>query len=206
MATRTFPDRRAAPRPTTAEGRGATSPSAQAVDERAPVRAALDRLVRPVTATFFVVPLVAAAVGAGDFARLITLSGAAALLLAADILLERMGRPTEPSRSLAVGLIGWLAGLLLLGAAGQMEFGLYRGEAGAVVGVIAAAFVAVVCPRPTALMWSLAAAGAIGLGASLVGPPNPGMAMAVSAIAVGAVSGFLLGASLDRPPEVPVSR
>jgi hypothetical protein len=182
------------------------APSVQAADERAHSPGALDRLARPVTATFLTVPLVAGFVGAGDPARLFTLSGAAALLLAADLLLERVGRPTLPSRSIAIGLIGWMAGLLLLGAAGQTEFGPYRGEAAAVVGVIAAAFVAAVCPRPTAVMWSLAAAGAVGLGASLVGPPNPGMAMAVSAIAVGAVAGFVLRANLDTPSEVPVSR
>jgi hypothetical protein len=147
----------------------------------------------------------AALVGAGDLARLLTLSGAAALLLAADLLLERMGRPTPPTRSLAIGLIGWVAGLLLLGAAGQTEFGPYRGEAATIVGVIAAAFVGVACPRPTAVLWSLSAAAAVGLGASLVGPPNPGMAMAVSAVAFGAVAGIVLRATLDGNGGVPVS-
>ena len=166
----------------------------------------MGHLTRQVTATFLVVPLVAAVLGAGHPARLVTLSGAAAILLGADLLLERIGRSTPPHRSLAIGLIGWVAGLVLLGAAGQMDVGPYHGEAAAVVGVTAAAFVGATCSRLTAVLWFLSAAGAVGLGASMVGQPSPGMAMAVSSIAFGAVAGGLLRATLERSPRVPASQ
>lgn len=208
VATRLIPGAKTLPKsgtsPKTAASRRKVAlkslpPAEQAVFETVVGTRAVAQLARPVTAMFFAVPLLAAVLGAGEVSRLATLSGATALFLAVDVLLERIGHPTRPARGVAVAMIAWLAGLALLGNAGQTAFHGYHGEAATLVGVTAAAFVATTCSRSTAILWSLSAAAAVGLGASLAGAPTPGMVMAVCSIGFGVVIGLLLGSTLDTP-------
>ena len=53
-------------------------------------------LARPVTGVFIVVPLLGAVLGMGNPPWLLTISGAAALYLAVDLLLSWMRRPVTP--------------------------------------------------------------------------------------------------------------
>jgi hypothetical protein len=57
-------------------------------------------LARPVTALFVAAPLLSAVMCLGRPSLLLTLSGLAALQLAADLLLERIGHPISPDRLL----------------------------------------------------------------------------------------------------------
>lgn len=156
-------------------------------------------LARPVTTVFVAVPLAAGLLGLGTTTLLFTLSGLAALHLAADVLLERIGRPIPPDRLLQVGLVTWPAGLAILGAASWVQpFGEFHGELIGLVGVVAAGFVGIVTQPTTALLWGLAAMSALGLGASLNRPVTPEMIIAVGSIAVGTFFGTVLGHTLER--------
>jgi EAL domain-containing protein (putative c-di-GMP-specific phosphodiesterase class I) len=156
-------------------------------------------LARPVMAVFVAVPLVSAVMGLGTPSLLLTLSGLAALLLAADLLLERAGHPISPDRLLQLSLITWPAGFAVLGAAGwTASTGEFHGELIGLLGVVVAGFVGIVTQPLTAVLWGLAALAALALGASLEGPVTAATMIAAASIAVGTFFGSVLGEILER--------
>jgi EAL domain-containing protein (putative c-di-GMP-specific phosphodiesterase class I) len=156
-------------------------------------------LARPVTAVFVAVPLVSALMHLGRPSLLLTLSGLAALHLAADLLLERIGHPISPDRLLQLSLITWPAGFAVLGAAGwTASTGDFHGELIGLVGVVVAGFVGIVTQPLTAVLWGVAALAALAMGASLEGPVTAETLIAVASIAVGTFFGSVLGRTLER--------
>ena len=163
---------------------------------RRPLR---QNVVRPVTAAFVAVPLVAAVMGLGNPSLLLTLSGLAALYLAADLLMERMGHPISPDRLLRVNLVTWIAGFAILGAAGWTpSSGEFHGELIVLVAAMVAGFVGIVTQPVPAVLCGVAAMAAAALGASLKGPVTAETVIAASAIAVGTLVGTTLAAILLR--------
>jgi EAL domain-containing protein (putative c-di-GMP-specific phosphodiesterase class I) len=156
-------------------------------------------LARPVTAVFVAVPLVSALMHLGTPSLLLTLSGLAALHLAADLLLERIGHPISPDRLLQLSLITWPAGFAVLGAAGwTASTGEFHGELIVLVGVVVAGFVGIVTQPVTAVLWGVAALAALAMGASLEGPVTAVTMIAAASIAVGTFFGSVLGGILER--------
>jgi EAL domain-containing protein (putative c-di-GMP-specific phosphodiesterase class I) len=156
-------------------------------------------LARPVTAVFVAVPLVSALMHLGTPSLLLTLSGLAALQLAADLLLERIGHPISPDRLLQLSLITWPAGFAVLGVAGwTASTGEFHGELIGLVGVVVAGFVGIVAQPLTAVLWGVAALAALAMGASLEGPVTADTMIAAASIAVGTFFGSVLGGILER--------
>jgi EAL domain-containing protein (putative c-di-GMP-specific phosphodiesterase class I) len=156
-------------------------------------------LARPVTAVFVAVPLVSALLDLGRPSLLLTLSGLAALHLAADLFLERIGHPISPDRLLQLSLITWPAGFAVLGAAGwTASTGEFHGELIGLVGVVVAGFVGIVTQPLTAVLWGVAALAALAMGASLEGPVTVETMIAAASIAVGTFFGSVLGGILER--------
>ena len=156
-------------------------------------------LARPVTAVFVAVPLVSAFMGLGRPSLLLTLSGLAALHLAVDLLLERIGHPISPDRLLQLSLIAGPAGFAVLGAAGwTASTGEFHGELIGLVGVVVAGFVGIVTQPVTAILWGVAAMAALAMGASLEGPVTAETMIAAASIAVGTFFGSVLGGILER--------
>jgi EAL domain-containing protein (putative c-di-GMP-specific phosphodiesterase class I) len=156
-------------------------------------------LARPVTAVFVAVPLVSALLDLGTPSLLLTLSGLAAIHLATDVLLERIGHPISPDRLLQLSLITWPAGFAVLGAAGwTASTGEFHGELIVLVGVVVAGFVGIVTQPVTAILWGVAALAALALGASLEGPVTGETMIAAASIAMGTFFGSVLGGILER--------
>jgi hypothetical protein len=162
-------------------------------------------LARPITGVLLVVPLLGAFLGMGSPQILMTLAGAAALWLAIDLLLAWMRRPVSIEVGGYLNLVAWTAGLGVLAAAGwkSAEFE-YHGELVALVGAVVAVGVGLGSPRVVTVVWGIAAATAVALGASMVAPLTAQSAVAPAAIAVGAWFGAAIGVVVDR--IVPASR
>jgi hypothetical protein len=180
--------------------------SRRSADDRADAHDILRAfLARPITGVLLVVPLLGAFLGMGTPPLLMTLSGAAALWLAVDLLLS-WGRRSVP---IEVGgylnLLAWTAGLGLLAAAGWKSSAFeYHGELVALVGAVVAVGVGLGSPRVVTVVWALAAATAVAFGASMVAPLTAESVIAPAAIAVGSWFGAAIGVVVDR--LVPVSR
>jgi hypothetical protein len=162
-------------------------------------RPAVHELARLVTGMFLVVPLIGAILDLGRPSLMLTLSGMAALHLAGEIFLERIGRPLSEDKSLQIVLVTWVAGLAVLGAAGWTgSVSGYQFEPVVVVAVLAGCFIGLVSPLPLATLWGVAATAAVALGASLVGPMTADAGVAATSVAAGTLSGAIIGSILWR--------
>jgi hypothetical protein len=181
-------------------------PARRASDARADAHQVLRVfLARPMTGVFLVVPLLGAFLGMGAPSLLMTLSGVAALWLAADLFLAWIRRPVGRDLASSLDLMAWTAGLAVLAAAGWKSAAFeYHGEPVALVGAVIAVGVGLGSPRTVTVVWAVAAGTAVALGASLVTSLTAESAIAPAAIAVGAWFGAAIGVVVDR--LVPVSR
>ena len=156
-------------------------------------------LARPVTGVFIVVPLLGAILGMGNPPWLLTISGAAALYLAGDLALSRMGHPVSFALGAHVNLVAWTAGIGAISAAAWTAGGFeYHGELVALVGMVAALAVGLGSSRVEAVLWTVAAGAAVALGASVVGRLVVESGMAVAAIGVGTWFGAVVGVVMER--------
>jgi hypothetical protein len=156
-------------------------------------------LARPVTGVFIVVPLLGAVLLMGSPPWLLTISGAAALYLAVDLLLSWLRHPIPHALGSHLNLVAWTAGIGAMSAAawttGAFE---YHGELVALVGMVAALAVGLGSSRAEAMLWTVAAGAALALGASLAGQLVVESAMVVAAIAVGTWFGAVVGLVVER--------
>ena len=156
-------------------------------------------LSRPVTGVFIVVPLLGAVLGMGNPPWLLTISGAAALYLAVDLLLSWLGRPVAAALGSHLNLVAWTASIGAVSAAawtmGAFE---YHGELVALVGMVAALAVGLGSSRAEAVLWTVAAGAAVALGATMAGRLVVESAMVVAAIAVGTWFGAVVGVVMER--------
>jgi hypothetical protein len=148
---------------------------------------------------FLVVPLVAAILDLGRPSVLLTLSGVAALHLAGETFLDRVGRPLSHTRSVQVVLATWAGGLAMLGAAGWApSVFVYHFEPVVVVAVVAGCFIGLVSPPATAVLWGVAATAAVAMGASMAGPLTAEVGVGAASIAAGMLPGAIVGQGLER--------
>jgi hypothetical protein len=175
-------------------------PSRRSSDDRSDAHEILRAfLVRPMTGAFLVVPLLGSFLGMGSPQLLMTLSGAAALWLAVDLLLAWARRPVPVESGAYLSLVAWATGLGVLAAAGwQASAFEYHGELVTMVGAVTAVGVGLGNPRTVTVAWVLAAGTAVALGASVVAPLTAESVMAPAAIAVGAWFGAAIGVVVDR--------
>ncbi|MGH2462025.1 MAG: hypothetical protein ACRDFZ_00180 [Candidatus Limnocylindria bacterium] len=160
---------------------------------------ATHELSRLVTALFLIIPLAGAILEMGRPSLLLTLGGVAALHLAGEIFLERVGRPIPGDRSLQLILLTWVAGLAVLGAGGwTMPVLDYHSELVVVVGVVAGCYIGLGTPLPVALLWGVAATAAVAMGASLIGPFTAEVGVAAASVAAGTSSGAIVREILQR--------
>ena len=156
-------------------------------------------LARSVTGVFIVVPLLGAVLGMGNPPWLLTISGAAALYLAVDLLLSWLRRPVTRALGSHVNLVAWTAGIGAMSAAawtaGAFE---YHGELVALVGMVAGLAVGLGSSRVEAVLWTVAAGAAVALGATMAGRLVEESAMVVAAIAVGTWFGAVVGVVVER--------
>jgi hypothetical protein len=151
-------------------------------------------VARPLTGMFLVVPLLAAVLDLGNASILLTLSGAAAIYLALDLFLSRIGRPVAAELGSHLNLVAWTAGIAALAAAGWPEPAWqYNGELVTLVGMATGFAIGMGSPRGVAALWTVAAGAAVALGASLTGPLTAEPAMVVAAIAIGTWFGAVVG-------------
>jgi hypothetical protein len=156
-------------------------------------------LARPITGVLLVVPLLGAFLEMGSPQLLMTISGAAALWLAIDLLLAWFRRSVPVALGGYLNLVAWTAGLGVLAAAGWKSAAFeYHGELVALVGAVVAVGVGLGSPRMVTVVWALAASTAVALGASMVAPLTVESAIAPAAIAVGAWFGAAIGVVVDR--------
>lgn len=162
-------------------------------------RPAVRDLARLVTGLFLIVPLAGAILDIGRPSLMLTLSGLAALHLAAEIFLDRIGKPISEDQSLRNVLVTWVAGLAFVGAAAWAgsDSG-YDLEPVVVVGVAAGCLVGLVCPAPLAAMWGVAGTAAIAMGVAMVAPMTVEAGVAAASVAIGTFSGAIVGFALER--------
>lgn len=162
-------------------------------------RPAVRELARLVTGLFLFVPLAAAILGIGRPSLMLTLSGLAALHLAVEIFLDRIGKPTSEDQSLRTVLVTWVAGLAFVGAAAWAgsDSG-YHLEPVVVVGVAAGCLIGLVCPAPLAALWGVAGTAAVAMGVAMVAPMTVEAGVAAASVAAGTYSGAIVGFALER--------
>jgi hypothetical protein len=165
-------------------------------------------LARPVIGVFLVVPLLGAILNMGSPSWLLTVSGAAALYLSADLFLTWLRRPVEAEVAAYANLVAWTTGLAVLAAAAwTMGAWQYHGELVALVGVVTGFAVGLGSPRTVAALWTVTAGAAVALGASLIGPLTAEPAMVVAAIAIGTwfggAAGLIVGRFVQAPRTAP---
>lgn len=152
-----------------------------------------------VTGLFLFVPLTAAILEIGRPSLMLTLSGLAALHLAAEIFLDRIGKPISEDQSLRNVLVTWVAGLAFVGAAGWAgSDSSYHLEPVVVVGVAAGCLIGLVCPAPLAALWGVAGTAAVAMGVAMVAPFTAEAGVAAASVAAGTYSGALVGFALER--------
>jgi hypothetical protein len=165
-------------------------------------RPAVHELARLVTGVFLAVPLLGAILDLGRPSLMLTLSGLAALHLAGEIFLDRVGRPIPADRSLQMILVTWVAGLAVLGAGGWTgSVPAYHSEVVVVVGVVAGCYIGFGSPLPVAMLWGAAATAAVAMGASLVGPLSAEVGVAAASVAAGTCCSAIVREVLERSME-----
>jgi hypothetical protein len=161
-------------------------------------------LARPVIGVFLVVPLLGAILNMGSPSWLLTVGGAAALYLAVDLFLTWLRRPVQAEVAAYANLVAWTSGLAVLAAASWTTAAWqYHGELVGLVGMVTAFAVGLGSPRNVAALWTVAAAAAVALGASLTGPLTAEVAMVVAAIAIGTWFGGAVGIIVGRFVHAP---
>jgi hypothetical protein len=156
-------------------------------------------LARPVIGVFIVVPLLGAVLKMGNPSWLLTISGAAALYLAVDLLLSWLRHPVRAGVGQHLNLIAWTAGIGAMSAAAWTASGFpYHGELVALVGVVSALAVGLGSSRAEAVLWTVAAGAAVALGASVSGRLVVESGMVVASIAVGTWFGAVVGVVVER--------
>jgi hypothetical protein len=165
-------------------------------------RPAVRDLARMVTGLFLFVPLAAAIFEIGRPSLMLTLSGFAALHLAVEIFLDRIGRPISEDESLRTVLVTWVAGLAFVGAAAWAgsDSG-YHLEPVVVVGVATGCLIGLVCPAPLAALWGVAGTAAVAMGVAMVAPMTVAAGVAAASVAAGTYSGAIVGFALERSLE-----
>lgn len=164
-------------------------------------------LARPVMGVFIVVPLLGAVLEMGNPSWLLTISGAAALYLALDLLLSWLRRPVAPAVGSRLNLMAWIAGLGALSAAAwNADAFRYDGELVVLVGMVAALAAGLGSSRAEAILWTVAAGAAVALGASVTGRLVVESGMVVAAMAVGTWFGAVVGLLVGRMVTGPEAR
>lgn len=164
-------------------------------------------LARPVVGVFVVVPLLGAVLQMGNPSWLLTISGAAALYLALDLLLSWLRRPVPATVGSHLNLVAWIAGLGALSAAAWNAAGFqYDGELVVLVGMVAALAAGLGSARIEAILWTVAAGAAVALGASVSGLLVVESGMVVASMAVGTWFGAVVGLLVERMVTGPGDR
>lgn len=164
-------------------------------------------LARPVIGVFVVVPLLGAVLELGNPSWLLTISGAAALYLAADLLLSWARRPVRPAIGSHINHVAWVAGIGAVSAASWNAAAFrYDGELVVLIGMVAALAVGLGSSRTEAVLWAVAAGAAVALGASVAGQLLVESGMVAAAIAVGTWFGAVVGLIVERMVPGPQAR
>lgn len=164
-------------------------------------------LARPVVGVFVVASLLGAVLEMGNASWLLTISGTAALYLAADLLLSWARRPVRSAMGSHINHVAWVVGIGAVSAASwNADAFRYDGELVALVGMIAALAVGLGSSRAEAVLWTVAAGAAVALGASVTGQLLVESGMVVAAIAVGTWFGAVVGLVVERMVPGPQAR
>jgi EAL domain-containing protein (putative c-di-GMP-specific phosphodiesterase class I) len=150
----------------------------------------------PASAVVFGAAVVGALSGAGNQLALALLAVAAGAQLLVPALAQRLGRPLTAETTFRIGLVGWPASLLVLGAAGRgADRDLY--EVVAVLGFAIAALVALAESRRFSVAWAGTVAAGMLFGSALTRVLSFQTLLIVGSIAVGTLAGDRLREVLE---------